>query len=122
MLEGNYPSITKQDDVIYLSIMGKYNYSIMAEAIKNIIMREKYPPNIAVILEEYDKVASSKTLKIIKAMNDAGLFYHPTELDKAIKWAKRNSFPQWFKQMMIDFLNQNKKLNMDKQFLIGASS
>lgn len=122
LLEGNYPNLAKQDDLVYLSILKDYDYSIMAEATKNIIMREKFPPNIAVILEEYDKVASSKTLKIIKAMNDAGLFYHPTELDKAIKWAKRNSFPDWFKQMMIDFLNQNQKLGMDKQFLIGASS
>ncbi len=120
LLEGNYPSLAKQDDLVYLSILKDYDYNIMAEATKNIIMREKFPPNIAVILEEYNKVASSKTLKIIQAMNDAGMFYHHTELDKAILWAKKNLFPDWFRQMMIDFLNQNKKLIMDKQFLIGG--
>jgi len=56
ILEGNYPSIAKQDDMIYLSIMGEFDFSIMLQAVKNVIMKEKYPPNIAVILEEYKGV------------------------------------------------------------------
>lgn len=120
MLEGNYPSLQKQEDMIYLSILQEYKFNTMSEAIKNIIKREKFPPNIAKILEEYERVEASKVLIVIKAMNDAGLFYHPTEYDKAMRWAQKGFLPEWFKQMMRDFLNnKNNKLENKGNYLKG---
>lgn len=110
LLEGNFLKVKEMDDNVFVAAFNEYDFELMQIACMQYIKKSKFQPTIANIIEEYEQVLQSEKTEIVKLMNSQGWFYHSTEYEKALSWVKRDNIPEWFKNMMIEFINQNKQL------------
>jgi hypothetical protein len=122
MLEGNYPKLKDSEDAVFVMMLADYQFGLMAEASKNFMMTSKFPPTIANLLEEYEKVKLYRKTEIVRQMNNAGIFKDQSEFLKATRFIERDIIPDWFKTKMINFVEGNQKLGADKQLLLGLVS
>ena len=110
LLEGNFLKVKEMDDNVFISILADYKYQIMTEAVKNYIRENKFQPTIAVLIEEYNKVVNYQKTQIVRQMNQCGWFKHHSEYEKALVWVTRDIIPEWFKRLMMQFVQSNKSI------------
>lgn len=118
-LEGNYPKLKEADDEVYTMMLAEYEFNLMIEAAKNHIKKNKFPPTIANLLEEYDKVLRYYKTKIVRKMQNAGIFKTITEFEKALRFVERDIIPDWFRDMMIEFIKNDNQLGNNKVKFLG---
>lgn len=121
MLEGNFLKVKELDDNLFVAMMADYEFLVMVEAVKNYIITNKFQPTIAALIEEYNKIKLFHKTEIVRQMRDAGCFKSSSEYQKALTFIERDIIPDWFRDMMIKFINQP-KLSKDKQLLLGMVS
>lgn len=110
LLEGNFLKVKEMDDKVFVAAFNEFDFGLMQIACMQYIKKNKFQPTIANIIDEYDQVLKSQKTEIVKLMNSRGWFHHSTEYEKALSWVVRDIIPEWFKNMMIEFINQNKQL------------
>lgn len=117
LLEGNFLKVKEMDDNVFVAAFSEYDFDCMQIACLQYIKKSKFQPTIANIIEEYELLLKSKKTEIVKLMNSQGWFHHPTEYQKALTWVMQDNIPGWFKEMMVDFINQNNQLKFNNKYL-----
>lgn len=118
-LEGNYPKLKETGDEVFTMMLSEYDFSIMVEAAKNYIKLNKFAPTIASLLEEYNKIIKHRKTEIVREMYKAGKFANVTEFEKSLMFVERDIIPDWFRNMMIEFIKNDNQLGNNKVKLLG---
>lgn len=119
LLEGNFLKVKEQDDEIYVAMLSEYDFEKMQTAVKNFILKSKFPPTIADLVEEYKKLKDSRQIEIVNQMKFAGIFRDNTEYEKALSMVERGIIPDWFQKMMDEFRN-NYLQNSSRRMYLGS--
>lgn len=94
----------KEQITLWYSLLKEYNISDFKNAIKELILTNKFLPSIADVKAKIDNMKVENTqnkFKIIldKMYND-GYFKNASEYEKIITWYEKDIIPQWFKEDM----------------------
>lgn len=85
------------------------NKEILESTIKQIVLKSKYMPSIAELIEEANKQNENTRFKILEVMKADNYFKTPEEYSKATKWLETNIIPSWFKEDMKKYYNNEVK-------------
>lgn len=91
---------------------------VFKTSINTIIKQNKYMPSIAEINEKCNEIENQYKYVILERMKENGYFKSEREYTKAIHFLDEGVIPQWFKEDMNKFLNENKKLENKEMELI----
>lgn len=98
---------------------------IFNNAIKEIVVKNKYFPSIFELSEECKNQKVKNAFAVLEYMRSQGYFkesgYAISEYEKACRWLESGMIPEWFKEDMRKYNKQNKLLETKKeQILIGG--
>lgn len=101
---------TQEDLEVYYEYFKDYEFSILKNAVKEIIKKEKFVPVVSDLVKYCEKIKKIKNFEIIDYMIKNQKFKDGTEISKAINFVEEGVIPNWFKKEMDKYLPQiNKK-------------
>lgn len=118
MLEGGYLKVKEMDDSLFILTLSEYDFKTMQQAVVNRIKTNKYMPTIADLIFEYEEIVKQNSQAVIHEMNRCGIFACQREYEKALMWAQRGLFPEWFKDDVRSFVS-TKYLNQKKVLFLS---
>lgn len=83
------------------------NKETLESTIKKIVLKNKYMPSVAELIEEVNKQQEKSRFKILDIMKADNYFKSPEEYVKATKWLETNIIPSWFKNDMMRYYKQS---------------
>jgi hypothetical protein len=118
MLEGNYLKAKEMDDTVFVLTLAEYDYQTMQQAVINYIKVNKYQPTVANLIDEYEEVVKRNSQVVIHEMARCGVFACESEYEKALVWAEKGLFPNWFKDTINKFV-LTRNLDAKKVLYLG---
>lgn len=86
---------TKEELETMYDFLKDYDYYIMNKAVKILISKSNYVPNIAQIINEYKETKKEMNYEMIEKAKELGNIKFELELDKAIKFIDKGIKPNW---------------------------
>lgn len=86
---------TKEELETMYDFLKDYDYYIMNKAVRILISKSNYVPNIAQIINEYKETKKEMNYEMIEKAKELGNIKSELELDKAIKFLDKGITPVW---------------------------
>ena len=86
---------TKEELETMYDFLKDYDYYIMNKAVRILISKSNYVPNIAQIINEYKETKKEMNYEMIEKAKELGNIKFELELDKAIKFLDKGITPVW---------------------------
>lgn len=98
---------TKEELETMYDFLKDYDYYTMNKAIRILISKSNYVPNIAQIINEYKETKKELNYEMIDKAKELGNIKSELELDKAIKFLDKGIIPNWLdKELKSDLISE----------------
>ena len=104
---------TKEELETMYDFLKDYDYYIMNKAVRILISKSNYVPNIAQIINEYKETKKEMNYEMIEKAKELGNIKSELELDKAIKFLDKGITPVWLdKEIKEDKITNEQALEL----------
>ena len=104
---------TKEELETMYDFLKDYDYYIMNKAVRILISKSNYVPNIAQIINEYKETKKEMNYEMIEKAKELGNIKSELELDKAIKFLDKGIVPNWLdKEIKEDKITNEQALEL----------
>ena len=117
--------MNEEELTTWYEVFEKESNSTLDKAIKELVMKNKFFPTIAELVEECKNQKTINGFAILEFMKSQGYFkeseYSISEYEKACRWLETGIIPEWFKEDMKKYSKQKTLLeNKQEKVLIGG--